>query len=160
MSKVIAYLIVAVFIVAPLNFPTLNTSAAKNELKVGVAAIPITPFGKSPDGDGNVTDAGVWGEKFTDTNKNNRWDVGEPFEDDEGNTRLDAGSKGKYDGIFLAGFGDNRIATGKYDDYWSRAMVLESGATKIAIVSVDVIGYYSGTTYYGLEQIKNLLSPN
>ncbi len=159
MSRFIAFLIAVVFVVAQMSFPSHIANAAKNELKVGVAAIPLTPFGKNVDWDGGVTDSGVWGEKFTDTNKNNRWDAGEPFEDDEGNTALDPSSKGKYDGIFLAGFGDNRIATGVADDYWARALVLESGATKIAIVAIDVIGYYSKTTYYGLEQIQKLVSP-
>ncbi len=159
MSKVLIIAIAFIFVFAQLIFPVTNTEAAKDELKVGVAAIPITPFGKNADWDGTTTDSGVWGEKFTDSNKNSRWDAGEPFEDDEGNNALDAGSKGKYDGIFLAGFGDNRLATGKADDLWARAVVLESGATRIAIVSVDVIGYYSKMAYYGLEEIKKMLSP-
>lgn len=159
MPKLIACLIAVVFVVTQLIFPVTSIQAAKDELKVGVAAIPITPFGKNADWDGTITDSGVWGEKFTDTNKNRRWDTGEPFEDDVGNDAIDAGSKGKYDGIFLAGFGDNRIATGKADDLWARAIVLETGATRIAMVSVDVIGYYSKMAYYGLEEIKKMISP-
>ena len=159
MRKVIPFSLVVVVLLTQIFFLPQQSNAAKTELKVGVAAIPITPYGKNPDWDGTITDSGVWGEKFTDSNKNGRWDTGEPFEDDPGNTALDPGSKGKYDGIFLAGFGDNRIATGKYDDYWARAIVLESGATRIAIVALDVIGYYSKTNYYGLEQVKKLISP-
>ncbi len=159
MSKFAAGSIAIIFVVAQLFFPTQISNAAKDELKVGVAAIPITPFGKNPEWDGTITESGVWGEKFTDTNNNHRWDAGEPFEDDEGNNAIDAGSKAKYDGIFLAGFGDNRIATGKADDLWARAIVLETGATRIAIVSVDVIGYYSKMAYYGLEEIKKMISP-
>lgn len=159
MSRLIALSIIVVFVVAQMSFPSHTTNAAKDEFKVGVAAVPITPFGKNPDWDGGVTDSGVWGEKFTDTNKNKRWDAGEPFEDDEGNTALDPSSKNKYDGIFLAGFDDNRIATAMADNLWARALVLESGNTKIAIVAIDVIGYYSKTTYYGLEQVKKFVSP-
>src|SRR5262249_49701592 len=84
---------------------------------------------------------------------------GEPFEDDPGNNQLDASSKGKYDGIFLAGFGHNRPATGKHDDLFARAIVLEHAATKIAIVAIDVIGYYSKANYYGLGEIKKLTDP-
>ncbi|HLG16203.1 MAG TPA: neutral/alkaline non-lysosomal ceramidase N-terminal domain-containing protein [Blastocatellia bacterium] len=131
----------------------------KNELKVGVSAISITPFGPNPEWDGTVTQSGVWGESFTDSNRNGRWDAGEPFVDDDGNTALDPSSRGKYDGIYLAGFGNNRIATGKHDDYWARAMVLEHGVTRIAIVAVDVIGYYSKANYYGLGEIKKLVDP-
>jgi hypothetical protein len=131
----------------------------KRGLKVGAAAVRITPFGPNPDWDGTVTESGVWGEKFTDSNHNGRWDPGEPFEDDPGNDALDSSSKGKYDGIYLAGFGNNRPATGKHDDLWARAIVLEYGATKIAIVSIDVIGYYSKANYYGLGEIKKLVDP-
>ena len=159
MALLTAAVFVAVFVAAPLILPAPDAEAAGG-LKVGVAALVVTPYGKHPDWDGTVTPSGVWGERFTDTNKNDRWDRGEPFEDDPGNTALDASSKDKYDGIFLAGFGDNRIATGKADDYWARAVVIESGATRFAIVSIDVIGYYSRMAYYGLEEVKKLLPEN
>ena len=133
--------------------------AAKPLFKVGAAAVTVTPFGTNADWDGGVTESGVWGERFTDANHNGRWDAGEPFEDDPGNTAIDSSSKGKYDGIYMAGFGANRIATAKHDDYWARAIVLEHGATKIAIVSIDVIGYYSKANYYGLAEVKKLIDP-
>jgi hypothetical protein len=132
----------------------------KSGLKVGAAAVSITPFGPNPDWDGTITQSGVWGEKFTDSNSNGRWDAGEHFEDDSGNDSIDSSSKGKYDGVFLAGFGNNRLATGKRDDLWARALVLEYGATRIAIVSIDLIGYYSKANYYGLAEIKKLVDPS
>jgi hypothetical protein len=131
----------------------------KRGLKIGVAAVAITPFGPDRGWDGTITESGVWGEKFTDTNNNGRWNAGEPFEDDPGNDVLDPSSKGKYDGVFLAGFGNNRLATGKHDDLWARAIVLEYGTTRIAIVSIDVIGYYSKANYYGLGEIRKLVDP-
>ena len=133
--------------------------AAEPGLKVGVAAVAITPFGPNADWDGTVTATGVWGEIFTDLNSNGRWDLGEPFEDDPGNSELDPSSKAKYDGIYLAGFGNNRIATGKADDYWARAVVIEHGATKFAIVSIDVLGYYAKANYYGLSEVQKLIDP-
>src|SRR5215468_7153855 len=66
-------------------------------LKVGVAAVKLTPCGANDDYDGPVTASGVWGEQFTDTNGNGRWDNGEDFVDDPENTRLDEGSANKYD---------------------------------------------------------------
>src|SRR5262249_54689419 len=137
--------------------PAPATVGRKSQLRVGVAAVSITPFGPNPDWDGTITESGVWGEKFQDLNHNGRWDPGEPFEDDPGNSALDASSKGKYDGIYLAGFGHNRPATGKHDDLWARALVLEAGPTKIAIVSLDLIGYYSRANYYGLAEIQKLV---
>ena len=135
------------------------TRVAKRGLRVGVAAASITPFGPMNGWDGTITESGVWGEKFTDTNHNGRWDTGEPLEDDPGNDAIDPSSKGKYDGAFLAGFGNNRLATGKHDDLWARAIVLEYGTTRIAIVSIDVLGYYSKANYYGLGEIKKLVDP-
>lgn len=138
---------------------TLSPSAPKKDLKVGFAALSITPFGQNPAWDGTITDSGVWGETFTDTNKNGYWDKGEPFMDDEANAQLDSSAKDKYDGIYLAGFGDNRLATGKHDDLWARTMVLDYGTTRIAIVAVDLIGYYSDGGYYGIQQVQKLLDP-
>jgi hypothetical protein len=129
------------------------------QLRVGAAAVGITPFGQNSDWDGGITASGVWGEKFADKNHNGRWDPGEPFEDDPVNTSLDRGSDQKYDGIYLAGFGNNRLATGKHDDLWARALVLEFGARRIAIVAVDLLGYYSNAKYYGAEEVRKLLEP-
>jgi Neutral/alkaline non-lysosomal ceramidase, N-terminal len=144
---------VAVFLLTALQ----PVQSAKPELKVGVSAVPITPFGQNADWDGTVTASGVWGERFTDQNGNGVWDAGEPFEDDPENTAIDVSSKGKYDGIYLAGFGNKRLATGKHDDLWARTIVLEQGATRVAITSIDVIGYYSEATYYGLNHVLKQL---
>jgi hypothetical protein len=156
-----AFAVAFAFIHSSANGPGAPAAkpAFKSAFKVGAAAVPITPFGTNPDWDGGVTESGVWGERFTDTNRNGRWDAGESFEDDPGNTAIDSSSKGKYDGIYFAGFGKNRIATAKHDDYWARAIVLDDGATRIAIVSIDVIGYYSKANYYGLAEIQKLVDP-
>ena len=157
MARILIFLIALSLSFVQLSHRSLSMGQAKRELKVGVSAVPITPFGQNADWDGTITDSGVWGERFTDTNRNGRWDKGEPFEDDAGNTTLDPDSKGKYDGIYLAGFGNNRLATGKHDDCWARAMVLEYGTTKVAFVSLDLIGYYSKASYYGFGEIQKLV---
>src|SRR5262245_32710964 len=146
---------------APFIFKTTSV-ASKTELKAGASVVAITPFGENSDWaamGGTVTQSGVWGEKFEDKNGNGVWDKGEPFEDDEGNSALDAGSKGKYDGIYLAGFGDKRLAASKHDDLWARTLVLDYGQTRIAVVVVDFIGYYSDGGYYGVNQVQKLLDP-
>ncbi len=141
------------------SFISPGSMSAKVELKVGASAVAVTPFGPNPAWDGTLTSTGVWGEKFEDKNSNGVWDSGEPFEDDPGNTELDASSKNKYDGIYLAGFGNKRLATGKHDDLWTRAIVLEYGQTKIAVVAIDFIGYYVEAKYYGLNQVRKYLDP-
>ena len=159
MSRSLILALLCLLLFGQLSLMPPAVRAEKRGLKIGVAALSITPFGQNRDWDGTITESGVWGERFTDTNHNGRWDTGEPFEDDPGNDVLDSSSKGKYDGIFLAGFGNNRLATGKHDDLWARAIVLEYETTRIAIVSIDVIGYYSKANYYGLGEIKKLVDP-
>jgi len=134
-------------------------AASKTELKIGAAALAVTPFGQNPEWNGTVTSTGVWGEKFEDKNGNGKWDSGEPFEDDPGNTELDPSSKNKYDGIYMAGFGDKRLATGKRDDLWARTIVLDYGATRIAVVAIDFIGYYGDASFYGVNKIQKMLDP-
>ena len=42
--------------------------------------------------------------------------------------------------VFLAGFGQDRRASGVHDPLWARAVVVRSGAKRVALVSVDLIG--------------------
>lgn len=44
--------------------------------------------------------------------------------------------------VYMAGFGHNRKATGVLDPLKARAIVLQSGADKIALVSLDLIGFF------------------
>ena len=128
-------------------------------LKVGVSAVKLTPCGPNPDWDGPITDSGVWGETFVDTNGNGRWDQGEHFTDDPVNTQLDKKSNHKYDGIFMAGFGNDRIALGCHDDLWARVLVIEWGYTKVAMVSVDFVGEINHGTYYGFAHAQEQVDP-
>ncbi len=146
---------IGIFLIASMGL----WSAPAHVLKVGASAVALTPFGPHPEWNGQITSTGVWGEKFEDRNGNGVWDGGEPFEDDEGNTAIDRSSKNKYDGIYLSGFGDKRLATGKHDDLWARTLVLDYGTTRIAIVSVDFIGYYAEGSYYGANHVQKQLDP-
>lgn len=44
--------------------------------------------------------------------------------------------------VYLAGFGNDRRATGIHDELWARAMALSDGRLTLAIVSVDLIGVF------------------
>jgi hypothetical protein len=44
--------------------------------------------------------------------------------------------------VYMAGFGQNRKATGVHDKLFARAVVLQHGKTKIAIASVDLVGFF------------------
>ncbi len=60
------------------------------------------------------------------------------------------------DPIFMAGFGDNRAATGYHDQLWARAVVVDGAGGRVAIVSLDVIGYLNGE----VETIRSMISPD
>ena len=49
---------------------------------------------------------------------------------------------GQYDGLWMAGFGNNHPFLGRHDDSWARTVVLQSGDTTVAIISLDVVGFF------------------
>ncbi|MEB2346603.1 MAG: hypothetical protein OZ948_17900 [Deltaproteobacteria bacterium] len=46
------------------------------------------------------------------------------------------------DPVYIAGFDQNRPATGVHDDTWARGVVLEDAGIKLALVTLDVVGYF------------------
>lgn len=44
--------------------------------------------------------------------------------------------------VYLAGFGHNRLATGVHDPLRARAVVLRHGDRQVALVSIDVVGFF------------------
>src|SRR5215472_8177566 len=44
--------------------------------------------------------------------------------------------------VYMAGFGQNRKATKVHDPLFARAVVLRDGKRKIALASVDVVGFF------------------
>ncbi len=56
--------------------------------------------------------------------------------------------------VYLAGFGQNRKATKVHDPLMARAVVLGHSGNKIAIVSIDVVGYFLPH----VENVRKLLS--
>ncbi|MCA1831999.1 MAG: hypothetical protein ABR548_13655 [Actinomycetota bacterium] len=115
--------------------------------------------------DGQVTKTGVWGEPFTDSpgGRPGRFDDrlgnasrgADTFVDDPGNTAIDPDSAGKWDGTYLAGFANDRVATGALDKLWVRVAVFANApigadlqghnvdAESFAIASADFLGYFS-----------------
>jgi hypothetical protein len=60
------------------------------------------------------------------------------------------------DPIFLAGFSDNRQATGYNDQLWARGVVVEGFGGRVAIVSIDVVGYLLNE----VETARAMVSPD
>ena len=44
--------------------------------------------------------------------------------------------------VYMAGFDTDRRATGVHDDLWARAVAVSDGRTRVAVVSVDLIGVF------------------
>jgi len=59
------------------------------------------------------------------------------------------------DPIFMAGFDNDRRATGVHDPLWARGVVLESDGTKIALVTLDVVGYFINE----VNTVRSLVDP-
>lgn len=116
---------------------------ASGALRAGFGVRTITPVGASPAGwDFVPGPRGIWGEPFTDSNGNGYYDPGEPFTDDLRNSQIDPQSTGEWDGCWTnAGF-SGKGALGVHDDVWARAVVVEAGDTKVALVSLDVVGFF------------------
>ncbi len=47
------------------------------------------------------------------------------------------------DPIYLAGFSNDRRATGVHDELWARGVVVEADGSKIALVVLDLVGYFN-----------------
>jgi hypothetical protein len=55
--------------------------------------------------------------------------------------------------VYLAGFGQNRKATGVHDPLKARAVVLRHGEDRLAIVSVDVVGLFHASVLRVRQQL-------
>lgn len=93
------------------------------QIRAGFAKRPITPA---------VIDT------WNDANGNNK------YSRDEGDTYNDNNNNGKFDAYWIAGMSNAKPAQGVHDDVWSRVMVIEEGPTRIALVSLDAIGFLHG----------------
>jgi hypothetical protein len=66
-----------------------------------------------------------------------------------------AASVNHTDPVFLAGFGNNRQATGYNDRLWARGMVVDGRGGRVAIVALDLVGYFNHET----QTIRALVDP-
>jgi hypothetical protein len=67
-----------------------------------------------------------------------------------------AGTVNHTDPIFIAGFGNDRQATGYNDRLWARGVVLQRKEERVAIISLDVVGYFKNE----IDTIRALVSPS
>lgn len=90
-------------------------------IKAGFSAISITP-------------------ELQDTWTNVNGDY--QFTPNKGDTWEDRNNNGRFDAYWIAGFQHKRAAQSIHDELWARAMVIDDGHTRIALVVVDAIGLF------------------
>lgn len=95
-------------------------ASSKGEVKAGFGKIDITP-----------TSFDTW----TDVSGNAR------YRPKEGDTFNDLNGNGKFDPIWLAGFSQNKPATGVNDPLWARSLILDDGETRLGMCVIDMIGF-------------------
>ncbi len=59
------------------------------------------------------------------------------------------------DPVFMAGFGNDRQATGYHDKLWARGIVIDAPGGRVALVALDLIGYFTNE----IQTIRQLVSP-
>ncbi len=92
----------------------------EGQIYAGFAALSITP--EVPD-------------RWHDANNDARYNP------KDGDTYEDLNNNGRFDAVWMAGFQNSRPAQGVHDELWARVMVIGDGTSKIAIVSLDAIGF-------------------
>ena len=113
-----------------------NNSGA---LRAGAASLPITP---------------TCFETWEDLDADAEWEPpDEAFFDcgcdrlcpgDPGYTAADAGEgDGVFQAVWMAGFQNSRAAQGVHDELWARAVVFDQGETRVAVVAVDLVGWFN-----------------
>ncbi len=59
------------------------------------------------------------------------------------------------DPVWLAGFGDGRSATGYNDRLWARGVVVDGDGGRLAIVALDLVGYFNAE----VQTIRAMIDP-
>jgi hypothetical protein len=117
------------------------------ELEVGAAAVDISPY-----------DPMSWAEPWEDSDGDGVYDAPDPLSGDPGEPYVDENNNGKFDALFMAGYGhdadDNEyyMAEEVHDPVWARALALTCGDTTLGMVSVDTVGLFSNVVDRVREQ--------
>ncbi|NOY94051.1 MAG: hypothetical protein GXP55_22945 [Deltaproteobacteria bacterium] len=114
-------------------------AGADGTLRVGVAKLDVTP----------VIDA-TTDVQTVDVNGDGEFD---PFAGDE---FADNNDNGVFDGVWIAGFGNPRAATGVNDPQWVRAIALQNGDVTLVIAAIDCVGYFDDEVRMVREAVADL----
>lgn len=111
----------------------------EGQIQAGFAAVSITP---------EIVD--TWND--TDGNAS--------YEPKKGDTFNDNNNNGKFDAFWIAGFHNRRAANGVHDKLWARTMIIDDGKSRIAMVSLDAIGFFHDQVIEIREKLSAELNIN
>lgn len=125
---------------------------APGQLQVGVAKRDITiDFDKHDtwvDGNDN-SEYDIWPDTLKPWQKalfslvNKRFKLYDPEKAAKsGDSYVDRNGNGRFDPVWVAGFGSNRPAKGVNDPQWTRAIALRNNGVTVVMVTIDAIGVY------------------
>lgn len=80
-----------------------------------------------------------------------RLDLIKPGQD----TYNDVNGNGKFDPVWIAGFGSNRPAKGVHDPLWARAIAFRNNGVTVAMVTLDAIGMF----HEKIIDIRKMIDP-
>jgi hypothetical protein len=63
------------------------------------------------------------------------------FDPRDGDQFFDKDGDGSFEGVWIAGYGSPRAASGVLNPQWARAIAVRSNGTTLVLVSLDVVGY-------------------
>ncbi|WP_111308047.1 hypothetical protein [Confluentibacter sediminis] len=106
-----------------------------------------------------ILNVGFSKRKITPTIVDTWNDTNNDFEyhEEDGDTYNDNNNNGKFDAFWIAGMSNAKPAQGVHDDVWARAMVVDDGKSRIAMVSIDAIGFLNGNVIDIRSQIPKEL---
>lgn len=137
------------------DFVNVGSDAAPGVLEVGVAKRDITPdlsqYDTYNDTDNDnkynpSADTYNWLMKLVA-----RFDLIHPGTD----TYNDVNKNGKFDPVWIAGFGSNRPAKGVHDPLWARAIAFRNNGVTVAMVTLDAIGVF----HEKIIDIRKMIDP-
>lgn len=111
----------------------LNLQSSQNDVQAGFAKVDISP---------DIPD--TWVDENGDARYNPK----------DGDTYTDGNGNGQFDAVWLAGFHSARAAQAVLDPLWARAMVLDVGDVKMALVVIDMIGFGNDEVIASRKLIK------
>jgi hypothetical protein len=124
------------------DFLNVGEGSQPGKLEVGVAKRDITPdlsqYDTFNDKDNNNEYEPVAEQQSFVERLGARFGLLKPGPD----TYVDKNGNGKFDAVWMAGFGSNRPAKGVHDPIWVRAIAFRNNGVTVAMVTIDSIGIF------------------